>query len=156
MSPCISVESLSKKGISQKAAISKIKHGVKIRTVYNAAAKVLTQGLKDLKVLRGNTSTLFNKGAFKEYFPHGIGHSLGLDVHDLSNHRGNNDAVLEEGMIFTVEPGLYFPKKIKNVPACGFRIEDDILVTKTGYENLSKDIPKELDDVEAWHASAMF
>ena len=140
---------------SQKKAISKIKHGVKVATVYKAAAEVLTQGLKDLGVLKGTVSKLMEKEAYKKYFPHSIGHSLGLDVHDMSNHRGNNDAILEEGMVFTIEPGLYFPKKVGKVPACGFRIEEDVLVKKEGCEVLTKDIPNEIDEVEAWHGNAI-
>lgn len=121
---------------AQKAGIKAIKHNVPIKKVYDAAAKVLTQGLIELKVIKGKTSKLFEKGAFKPYFPHGIGHSLGIDVHDVGNLRGNNNAILKEGMVFTVEPGLYFPKSTKLLPACGIRIEDDILVKKTAAEVL--------------------
>ena len=71
---------------------------------------------------------------------------------DIGRFRANNEAVLKKGMVFTIEPGLYFPKKIKSIPACGIRIEDDILVTKDGYKNLSKQIPKERDDVEEFLA----
>lgn len=133
---------------AQLAAISKVKAGVKISAVYGAAAAVLTQGLVELKILRGRVSTLLEKKAFAPYFPHGIGHSLGLDVHDIGNLRGNNQAALEEGMVFTIEPGLYFPKKIGQVPACGFRIEDDILVTKSGCKILTPQFPKVLKEVE--------
>jgi Xaa-Pro aminopeptidase len=133
---------------SQKAAIKKIKDGVKVKTVYNAAAKVLTQGLIDLKVLRGSLSKNLEKAAFKQYFPHGIGHSLGIDVHDIGRFRANNEAVLQKGMVFTIEPGLYFPKKVNSISACGIRIEDDILVTKDGHKNLSEQIPKERGDIE--------
>jgi Xaa-Pro aminopeptidase len=87
--------------------------------------------------------------AFKPYFPHGIGHSLGLDVHDLSQLRGNNEAVLEAGMVFTVEPGLYFAKAQGQVPACGVRLEDNVLVTNKGCEILSPGFPKETDEIEA-------
>ena len=106
-----------------------MRDGVLIKKVFEAAAKVLTEGLVSLGVLRGKTSALMAKKAYLPFFPHSIGHSLGLDVHDIGNLRGNNGARLETGMVFTIEPGLYFPKKIKNIPACGVRIEDDVLVT---------------------------
>ncbi|MCB0319210.1 MAG: aminopeptidase P family protein [Bdellovibrionales bacterium] len=140
---------------AQKAAISKVKAGVEVSTVYLAATKVLVEGLKELKVLKGNTSKLIESGAYKKYFPHSIGHSLGLDVHDLSDHRANNQATLKAGMVFTIEPGLYFSEKTKNIPASGYRIEDNILVTKSGCEVLTDFIPKEIDEIEAWHASAL-
>lgn len=132
---------------AQKAALSSVADGVKIFKVYMAAARVLTEGLRDLKVLRGKTSSLLEKKAYRPYFPHGIGHSLGLDVHDLSNHRGNNDAVLEAGMVFTIEPGLYFSKAVGKIPPCGIRIEDNVHVTRSGCEILSAGFPKEISDI---------
>lgn len=134
---------------AQKAAISKVKHAALSGAVYNAAAKVITEGLVELGVLRGKTSKLMQKQAFKPYFMHGIGHTLGLDVHDVGSVRGNNKASLKKGMVMTIEPGLYFPKKIGRVPACGVRIEDDVLVTARGCEVLTEGFPKEVDEVEA-------
>jgi Xaa-Pro aminopeptidase len=134
---------------AQLAALKKVKAGVKILTIYDAAAEVITEGLKELGVLKGPLKALLKKKAFKPYFPHGIGHSLGLDVHDLSQLRGNNEAVLEAGMVFTIEPGLYFSKSISNVPACGVRIEDNVLVTKSGCEILSPGFPKDAEQIEA-------
>jgi Xaa-Pro aminopeptidase len=133
---------------SQKAAINKIRHGVLIKDVYDAAARVLTEGLIELSVLKGKASTLFSQGAYKPYFPHGIGHSLGIDVHDIGNLRGNNNAILEAGMVFTVEPGLYFSKRTKSGIIGGVRIEDDVLVTMKGCRVLSDFIPKEVKDVQ--------
>ena len=122
------------------AAIKKAKDNVKIKSVYLAAAKVLTEGLKELGVLKGKTSTLMNKKAYLPYFMHGIGHSLGLNVHDIGKHRANNKTILKKGMVFTIEPGLYFQKKTGSIPACGFRNEDDILIEKNTAKNLSIDI----------------
>jgi Xaa-Pro aminopeptidase len=139
---------------AQKAAIKAVKNNVLIRTVYDAAARELTHGLVSLGVLRGKVSALMAKKAYKPYFPHGIGHSLGLDVHDVGNLRGNNAAVLKSGMVFTIEPGLYFPKKVRNVPACGVRIEDDVLVTARGAEVLSVGFPKETREIESLFAEA--
>ena len=132
---------------AQEAAIKKVKSGIQVGVVYDAAARVLTEGLLDLKVLKGKLGTLLQNRAYLPYFPHGIGHTLGIDVHDVGNFRGNNAAVLEEGMVITVEPGLYFPRKTGKVPACGVRIEDDVLVTKSGAEVLTA-FPKKRAAVE--------
>lgn len=134
---------------AQKAAISKVRSGVLIKTIYDAAASVIIEGLKSLKVLNGPTAKLLKNGAHKPYFPHGIGHSLGLDTHDIGNLRGNNSSRLESGMVFTIEPGIYFPRKIKNIPACGIRVEDTVLVTKSGCRILTEGFPKEPDEIEA-------
>ncbi|MFM1848395.1 MAG: Xaa-Pro aminopeptidase [Pseudomonadota bacterium] len=134
---------------AQKAAMKAVKNNVLIQKVYDAAAHELTVGLVELGVLRGKVSALLGKKAYKPYFPHGIGHSLGLDVHDVGNLRGNNAATLKTGMVFTIEPGLYFPKRVKNVPSCGVRIEDDILVTPRRAEILSAGFPKEVREIEA-------
>jgi Xaa-Pro aminopeptidase len=133
---------------AQKAAIAKVKPGVHINDIYKAAAIELTRGLQELKVLKGSLTQLLQKGAFKTWFPHGIGHSLGIDVHDVSP--GSNDRLftLEKGMVITVEPGLYFSKPIRGIPACGVRIEDDVLVTAKGCEVLTESVfPKEFDEV---------
>jgi Xaa-Pro aminopeptidase len=126
-----------------------VKPGVGIAKVYAAAAEELTRGLKDLGILRGSVSDLVKKGAFKPWFPHGIGHSLGIDVHDVTpdEPRARLD-ILQPGMVITIEPGLYFNKGIRGLPKCGVRIEDDVLVTEKGYSILSEGgFPKELDQV---------
>ena len=133
---------------AQKAALRNIRGGQKIGKAYFAAARVMTEGLVDLKVLRGKVSKLFENKAYRPYFPHGIGHSLGLDVHDVGSIRGNPDALLQPGMVVTVEPGLYFAKAIGKVKPCGVRIEDNVLVTKKGCEILSAGFPKEIPDIE--------
>ncbi len=135
---------------AQKAAISKIKDGVLIKTVQEAASKVLAQGLIDLKILKGPLSSVLNKKKYSAYYPHGIGHQLGIDVHDLdlTSFRADPTAKLLKGMVFTIEPGLYFSKAIGRIPACGIRIEDDILVEKSGCEILTRAIPKEISEIE--------
>jgi Xaa-Pro aminopeptidase len=133
---------------AQKAAIKKVTHGALIRDIYLAAAKELTEGLKEVGILKGKTSALLGKGAYRPYFPHGIGHSLGIDVHDVGGLRGNQEARLLAGMVFTIEPGVYLPKATKHLPALGIRIEDDVLVKKKGCDVLTEKVfPKELDQV---------
>jgi Xaa-Pro aminopeptidase len=135
---------------AQYAAIAKVRPGVHINDVYKAAAVELTRGLKELKVLKGSITQLIQKGAFKPWFPHGIGHSLGIDVHDVSPGSDDRLFVLQKGMVITIEPGLYFAKAVGRVPACGVRIEDDILVTSRGCEVLTESVfPKRLDEVMA-------
>jgi Xaa-Pro aminopeptidase len=130
---------------AQRAAIAKVRPGVHITDVHKAAARELTHGLKDLGVLRGSITQLINKQAYKPYFPHGIGHSLGIDVHDVSPEINGRLGVLEAGMVITIEPGLYFNKPIAKIPACGIRIEDDVLVTPRGRAILTEDVfPREL------------
>jgi len=89
----------------------------------------------------------FKKLGYENYFIHGLSHPVGLDVHDVMAER-----VLKPGMIITIEPGLYFSPNDKNAPekfkGFGVRIEDSILVTENGYEILSKNVPKEIDEVE--------
>jgi Xaa-Pro aminopeptidase len=132
---------------AQRAAIKAVRPGVPISVIYRAAALELITGLKRLGLLKGSSSSLYKQGKFKEFFPHGIGHSLGLDVHDVGELRGNNQAVLSEGMVITIEPGLYFSKQFKQLPACGVRIEDDVLVTRNGARILSEGFPKDAHEL---------
>jgi Xaa-Pro aminopeptidase len=98
-------------------------------------------------------------GQHRRYMVHGTSHHLGLDVHDCAQARRDMymDGVIEPGMVFTIEPGLYFQPDDLTVPAeyrgIGVRIEDDILITETGAENLSAGIPRESEAVEAWMAA---
>jgi Xaa-Pro aminopeptidase len=131
---------------AQLIAIKKVRPGVRMMDVYNAAAKELVYGLKYLGILKGNVSQLLQKGAFKPYFPHGIGHSLGIDVHDATPT--GQESILEQGMVITIEPGLYFRKPTGPLPACGVRIEDDVLVTSQGHEVLTANaFTKDLDEL---------
>jgi Xaa-Pro aminopeptidase len=133
---------------AQEHAIAKVKPGVLIADVYKAAATELTYGLKELGILRGKLSTLVTKGAFRPWFPHGIGHPLGIDVHDVGPTSGDRIERLEPGMVITIEPGLYFSKPTGPLPSCGVRIEDDILVTRSGHTVLTESVfPKDLDTV---------
>jgi len=97
---------------------------------------------------------LIKKEKYKKYYPHGIGHWMGLDVHDNSPYKYKNqdEVELQAGMILTIEPGIYIDKSDSSVAdkyrGIGIRIEDNILVTKRGFKNLSKDIVKEIDDIE--------
>ena len=133
---------------AQKSAIRKMRPGTAMIDVQRHAIGILTEGLVDMGVLRGKVSKLIASQAYKRYFPHSIGHPLGLDVHDVGT-ASSTPLVLKPGMVLTVEPGLYFAKKTGKIPACGIRIEDDILVTKGAPEVLSEGFPKECAEIEA-------
>ncbi|RLA63699.1 MAG: Xaa-Pro aminopeptidase [Epsilonproteobacteria bacterium] len=139
---------------AQEAAIGQVKVGKTLTENHNIAVKILAQGLKDLGVFNESVEEIIEKNLHRTYYPHGTGHWLGLDVHDNSPYLTDelNDIKFTAGMVFTVEPGLYLPKNDEKVPknlrGIGIRIEDDILVTDKGFENLSKDIPKSIQEVE--------
>lgn len=138
---------------AQKAAIAEVQPGNHWNQPHEAAVKVLTQGLIDLGLLKGKLDKLIEDEAYREFYMHRTGHWLGMDVHDVGDYKvGGEWRVLEPGMVLTVEPGLYIrdPKHIdKKWHFIGIRIEDDVLVTKTGHEVLSADAPKEIDEIEA-------
>jgi Xaa-Pro aminopeptidase len=138
------------------AALTAIGPGREWPAAHEAAVKVLTQGLLDLKLLRGSVDGLIENGGYKRFYMHRTGHWLGLDVHDVGDYKvGGAPRVLEAGMVTTVEPGLYIPgsddipERFRNT---GIRIEDDVLVTKNGYEILSCDLPRGAEDIEALRA----
>ncbi|RAK71973.1 aminopeptidase P family protein [Aspergillus fijiensis CBS 313.89] len=157
----------------QEECIRRIKQGVRFRDLQLLAHNIAIQGLQALGVLKpGPVEEIRESGASAVFFPHGLGHHVGLEVHDVSERpitaqgqRARRDLVpptslsfpvLEEGMVVTVEPGIYFSQlalanaqkqplarhinfveAVKYIPVGGVRIEDDILVTGTGYENLT-------------------
>jgi Xaa-Pro aminopeptidase len=139
---------------AQKSAISHCWPERTLGQLHESCSKVLTQGLIDLKVLTGSVEENLEKKTFRKYFPHGTGHWLGLDVHDQNPYLNDDNTPVgfEPGVIFTIEPGLYFPKEDASLPehlkGIGIRIEDNILITKQGHENLSSMIPKEVKEVE--------
>ena len=143
---------------AQYAAIEQVKPGNHWNDPHEAAIKVITQGLIDLGILKGKLETQIEKETYKDFYMHRTGHWLGMDVHDVGDYKVDDEwRVLEPGMVLTVEPGLYISadheKVAKKWHNIGIRIEDDVLVTKDGYEVLSKDVPKEPDEIEALMAS---
>ncbi|WP_127793871.1 aminopeptidase P family protein [Agromyces sp. LHK192] len=140
------------------AAFAIVKPGVVFREIHAAAMQVIARKTAEWGFLPVSAEeSLQPENQFhRRYMVHGTSHHLGLDVHDCAQARRElyMDGVLEEGMVFTIEPGLYFQPDDLTVPAeyrgIGVRIEDDILVTATGAENLSAGIPRTADEVEAW------
>jgi Xaa-Pro aminopeptidase len=139
---------------AQLAAIKTIKPGNHWNQSHDATVKVITKGLLELGLLKGTLTKLIESGAYKDFYMHRAGHWLGMDVHDVGDYKvGNEWRVLEEGMVMTVEPGIYVSPHNKKVAkkwrGIGIRIEDDVVVTKDGYEVLTKDVPKTVKEIEA-------
>lgn len=168
--------------------IEATKPGVFNKDLHLLAARIIATGMKDLGFMKGNVDDIVREGAHAIFFPHGLGHMMGLDVHDMEglgeNYVGYNDEIKrseqfgtaflrlgkrhQPGFVFTIEPGIYFIpalidlwkkegkfKDFINYDKAetfkdfgGIRIEDDILVTKTGYKVLGKPIPKTVVEIE--------
>ena len=142
---------------AQKAAIAEVKPGNHWNQPHEAAVRVLTEGLLEIGLLKGKLKTLLEQEKYRDFYMHRTGHWLGMDVHDVGDYKvGGEWRMLEPGMVLTVEPGLYIrdPAHVaKQWHFIGIRIEDDVLVTKTGHDVLSKAAPKEVDEIEALMAS---
>ncbi len=138
---------------ARSAAIDAVKPGTTVERVHAAAAEVLVDGLVALGVLTGAVQEILAELSYKKYYPHQTSHWLGLDVHDPGDYARSGDSrVLEPGMVFTVEPGLYFrPGVTENAgfSGIGIRIEDDVLVTDGGCEVLTAALPTSAEEVEA-------
>lgn len=138
---------------AQQAAIEHIKPGNTLPQAYKIAAQILTEGLIDLGVLQGSVIENIKAVSYRPYFMHGLGHWLGLDVHDVGEYKVNGEPrPLEPGMVLTIEPGLYIPVGTECDQAyqgVGIRIEDDILVTAEGHENLTSGVPVEITEIES-------
>lgn len=144
---------------SQLAAINVAVAGNHWNDSHEAVVKVLTQGLIQLGLLKGQRTKLIKEGAYRRFFMHRTGHWLGMDVHDVGDYKIDNDwRLLEPGMVMTVEPGLYItanrdiPKRFHNM---GVRIEDDVLITNDGNEVLSRDVPKTVAEIENLMAKSL-
>lgn len=137
---------------AQRQAIELVAPGVRFIDVHQRAVRVLVDGLRHLGILEGRTDKLVKDAAYQPYYMHATSHWLGLDVHDVGAYREDGDSTkLRAGMVLTVEPGLYIspgsdaPKGFHGI---GVRIEDDILVTRNGYRNLSSGIPRDPETLQ--------
>ena len=123
---------------------------------HEKTVEILTKGLIQLGIIKNDLETAIENKEYFKYFMHGIGHWLGLDVHDLGYYIDQNGKRIPtkftEGMVITVEPGLYFDPNDEDIPSkyrgIGVRIEDDIVITKSGILNLTEDLPKEIKELE--------
>jgi Xaa-Pro aminopeptidase len=138
---------------SQLAAIEAVRPGATLDSIHDVAVGVLVDGLLSLGLVAGDRAEVLEKGTYKAFYMHRTSHWLGMDVHDVGGyHASGTPRALEPGFVLTIEPGLYIPANAavpERFRGLGVRIEDDILVTPTGYANLTGDIPKTVTDVEA-------
>tara|TARA_Y100000589_G_scaffold42631_1_gene35756 strand:- start:491 stop:1816 length:1326 start_codon:yes stop_codon:yes gene_type:complete len=145
---------------AQKNAIENVVVGNSSNFIHQEALKILINGLKDLKLLKGDTESIIETGSYKHLYMHQTGHWLGLDVHDVGAYRlGDYEVLLKNGMVLTVEPGIYISDRIpvpKGQPSIderwkgiGIRIEDDVLVNEQKPEILSYAALKEINDLES-------
>ena len=140
----------------QFQCIEYTKTGNTVKGRQEFSIELLTEGMKKLGLLKGQTKDLIKKKSYMKYYMHGVGHYLGLDVHDAGRYfcdqTAKHSRPFAPGMVLTVEPGLYIPPDDKSAPAkyrgIGVRIEDDVLVTKDGNLNLTAKVPKNPDEIE--------
>ncbi|MBK50774.1 MAG: Xaa-Pro aminopeptidase [Gammaproteobacteria bacterium] len=142
---------------AQEAAIREIKPGAHWDAPHNASVQVITQGLINLGLLEGKLLHLIKSEAYKGFYMHRVGHWIGLDVHDVGDYKIDGAwRMLEAGMVTTIEPGIYIAPDNTDVPekwrGIGVRIEDDVLVTKSGYRILTTGVPKTVSEIEAFMA----
>ena len=137
---------------TQLAAIEAVKPGATIDAIHEQVVVALTRGLVSLGLLEGDVPKLVEDGAFKPFYMHRTSHWLGMDVHDVGFYSEEGVArPLTPGMVLTIEPGLYVAPDADVPPeyrGLGVRIEDDIVVTPNGHDNLTSDTPKSTNEIE--------
>jgi Xaa-Pro aminopeptidase len=143
---------------AQTAAIKETKPGNHWNHPHEAAVRVIAKGLLDLGLLVGDLEKIIEDESYKKFYMHRTGHWLGLDVHDVGEYKvGGAWRELEKGMVLTVEPGIYIAANCEEVDekwrGIGVRIEDDVLVTKTGARVLTRHVPKQINEIETLMAS---
>ncbi len=145
-------------GAAQAAALAQARPGVPYEAGHAAAVETLTEGLLALGLLKGKLEKNIADGSYKRFYRHKTGHWLGLDVHDVGDYRLDGESrLLEPGMVFTIEPGLYIGADDTSVNAkwrgIGIRIEDDVLITRDGHHVLTERLARSAEEIEALMAS---
>jgi len=141
---------------AQEAAFKAIVPGQQYSAIHEAAVRVLVQGMLDTGLLKGSLDEVIENKTYTQFYMHGTGHWLGMDVHDVGlyrdvQHSDKPSRLIQPGMALTVEPGLYVrpavgvPEQYWNI---GIRIEDDVIVTRDGYRLLTASAPKSITDIE--------
>jgi len=138
---------------AQLAGIAAVRPGNDWSNIHITIARTITEGLVDLGILTGNIDDLLDQKTYQRFYIHNFGHWLGLDTHDPCEYQyEGNWRLLELGMVFTIEPGIYIPDEYTDVDpiwrGIGIRIEDDILVTPGGSEVLSQGLAKSIEEIE--------
>jgi Xaa-Pro aminopeptidase len=144
---------------AQLAGIAAARPGTTLEAIHTIAVRVLAEALGTIGLLEGGVDEIVEKETYRRFYMHRTSHWLGRDVHDVGRYKvGETPRMLEPGMVFTVEPGLYVPADADDVPeefrGIGIRIEDDVHVTETGVEVLSAAAPKQIEELERLRAQA--
>jgi len=138
---------------AQKACVEMVRPGVTHDQLKQHSIQVLTEGMVELGLLKGDPEELIKEKKHEQFYMHGLGHMLGIDVHDVGlYYHGKESRALEPGVVMTVEPGIYVSVDTKGIPeqylGIGVRIEDDVLCTQNGPRVLTTKVPKEADEIE--------
>lgn len=144
-------------GKAQAAALAQAVPGRPWSAIHDAAVETLADGLLSLGLLKGRLKKVIADGSYQRFYRHKTGHWLGLDVHDVGEYRvGDEPRLLEPGMVFTIEPGLYVGAADATVDAkwrgIGIRTEDDVVITKTGHRVLTERLARSADEIESFMA----
>lgn len=144
---------------TQMACVERVRPGASVDELKDYSIELLTEGMVRLGLLKGDPKELIKEEKYKQFYMHGLGHFLGLDVHDVGRYHIKDEARrLESGMVMTVEPGLYVAADTQDIPekylGIGVRIEDDVLVTTDGNRVLSAKAPKQIEEIEELMASS--
>jgi Xaa-Pro aminopeptidase len=140
---------------AQLAGLAQCAPGKTLEDIHDTTTRKLIEGMISLGLVAGTVDDIMKQETYRPYYMHSTSHWLGLDVHDVGYYAcGETPRTLEPGMAFTVEPGIYISQDAKDAPehlrGIGVRIEDDVVITESGHENLNAAIPKRIDEVEAW------
>lgn len=143
---------------AQQAALAEVKPGVPMRQPHEAVVRVLVEGLTELGLLSGSVDEIIEAEGYRDFFMHGTSHWIGLDVHDVGPYKIDGAwRPLQPGMCLTIEPGLYVAPDNDKVEerwrGIGVRIEDDVVVTAEGCENLTASVPRDPDEIERYMAA---
>jgi Xaa-Pro aminopeptidase len=139
---------------AQMSCVDMVRPGVTHEQLKQHSIEVLTEGMVELGLLKGNAEQLIKDKNYEKFYMHGLGHMLGIDVHDVGRYYfGKESRALEPGVVMTVEPGIYVAPDTKDVPeqylGIGVRIEDDVLCTNNGPRVLTSKVPKQAEEIEA-------
>ncbi len=139
---------------AQMSCVEMVRPGVTHDELKAHSVEVLTEGMVRLGLLKGEPAELIKTEKYKQFYMHGLGHLLGIDVHDVGiYYYGKQSRALEAGVVMTIEPGIYIAPDTKDIPeqylGIGVRIEDDVLCTENGPRVLTTKVPKNADEIEA-------
>ena len=138
---------------AQMSCVEMVRPGVTHDQLKQHSIEVLTEGMVELGLLEGKTEEIIKEKKYEKFYMHGLGHMLGIDVHDVGRYYfGQESRALEPGVVMTVEPGIYIAPDTKDVPekylGIGVRIEDDVLCTSSGPRVLTTKVPKQAEEIE--------